>query len=139
MDSSKGFYGIRFHRLASSEIQFSDNSFFLILHIAGWEKRFDLLKQASLQSKKLNKKVIKKRRALSFNKIISVIRSFKIEKFVFSVDTGNMPVNGILFPLFFWLGESSKKQISINFYDENVLKLRVENNLARMIRAYIRS
>lgn len=53
-----------------------------------------------------------------------------------SIDTGNMPLNGIMYPGFFWLSRLTGKTFEINFSDKNELILEIENNLAGLVKAF---
>ena len=66
------------------------------------------------------------------------VSSFKVIKLNCAIDTGSNELNGMLFPLFYWVSVKSGKNIMINFNDENKLELKIENNLARMILAYFK-
>lgn len=65
--------------------------------------------------------------------------SFKINTCTISIDTGDMPWNGMLYPAFYWLSWYSGKRIAINFTGKNEIVLEIQNSLARMSRAFISS
>jgi len=55
------------------------------------------------------------------------------------LDTGDMPLNGILFPWFYLFSRRVNHDVLINFNNENTIKLKIENSIARMLWAYIKS
>jgi len=74
---------------------------------------------------------------MDIRKVQAVITSFKISKCLITLDTGDMALNGILYPWFLWIGELMSKDISINFCNRNEIVLEIENNFFRVLRAYI--
>jgi hypothetical protein len=117
----------------------------LQIRIAWWKRNYDLLQlgksknkssrdQADVENpaqKHSGKKVFKLMRALIF--------SFKIRKCIIMIDTGNMPLNGILFPWFYLLSRRINKTVMINFTGNNSVILQLENSLAQMLWAYFKS
>jgi hypothetical protein len=141
IDSESALCRIRFHFLASAGLRVSDSSLILNLKIAGWKKRIDLLAPRKQKKKSVEEKVKRQRKKtlIPFRKIWAVMKSFRINKCELSFDFGDMPLSGILYPLFQWLGILTGKSIKINFWNENKITLEIENNFARMIWAYIKS
>ncbi|WP_155975733.1 hypothetical protein [Daejeonella oryzae] len=112
----------------------NENSLKVHMRIAAWRKQIDLL---SAKKKKVRPASSKKDRyKVSRVKIKSLIRSFQIKKFHLTIDTGEMPVNAVLYPAFYFLGKYNNKSIEMNFMNQNDIVLEVKNNFARMIRAY---
>ncbi len=135
-------YRVRFHWLASARLIHTGRSLIVELKIAWWHKTIDLFTQRSKKEKPPHKEVkIKRKRAfrISFRKMKAIFKSFKINTVHLTVDTGDMPLNGILYPCIMWLRIYSGKDISINFLDKNEMILEIENNCARMIWAYFKS
>jgi len=140
INSLNGFYGIRFHRVAFAKLILIDNSFKIDLYVAGWRKQFDLFTKPSKRKQKetpIQSERKKKPFKISFGRVKAVIKSFKIHKCYLDIDTGNVQLNGILYPGFYWLGKYTNKPITVNFFDKNEIILEIENNIARIIRAII--
>lgn len=137
INTTIGLYRLRFHRLASASLKVIDSRLITEIKLAGWTKQ---LHSPSIQNiskeKKTEKKVKIEKPKISWQKIRKVIKSFRVNKCDISIDSGNMQLNGILYPLFFWISAWSKKNIRINFIDENKIVLEIENNLARLSWAY---
>lgn len=139
INSDSGLFRIRFHQFASANLIFDESSIYLKLKIAGLQKQIDLIAAKKKEKKPVVKNEKKKYKKISFQKMLAMIKSFRIKKFYLAVDTGNMQTNGILYPVFTLMRISSGKNITINFLDENKLILQIENNLARIMWAYIKS
>ena len=138
IDSAKRLFRIRFHRLASAKIIFDESSIFLELKIVGRQKKIDLLEIKERKKKPVVKNEKKKQTNISFQKVFAMTKTFKVRKLFLALDTGDMQVNGMLYPLFVLMSKSSGKNITINFLDENKLILQIENNLVRMLWGYIK-
>lgn len=142
INTTSGIYRIRFHRLASISLKIIDNSLMAEIKIAWWTKQFDLSSTGNTADKlPVAKKTVKakKRSKLSFKKIKAVVKSFKISKCSISIDSGDMQLNGILWPVFYLFKVRSGKDLQINFIGENKIVFEMKNNLARMSWAYMRS
>jgi hypothetical protein len=116
------------------------------MNIAGWKKEIDLLEQKEkaqeaepVKEAKERKRFVRKHRKVAFRKIIAVLRSCKVKTCLVNVDTGDMPTNGFLYPVFYWLSIWSGKSLRINFMDENVIRLDIRNRIGRMMWAYIKA
>ena len=88
--------------------------------------------------KKSKKLKIKKSSPVTFNlkRFISIIRTFKVKKCIVNVDTGNMPLNGILFPFMYILSRITGKTFHINFIGKNEVVLTIKNNAFSILKAY---
>lgn len=137
VDSGKNLYGVRFHKLAKAKIYATDESVYFELQIAGWHKVIDLMASKKKRLQKVEKSKNKKIKGISIDKVRALIASFKISKCYISLDTGDMALNGILYPWFLCMQSLTRKNIRINFFNENEIVLQIENNFFRMIRAYI--
>lgn len=69
--------------------------------------------------------------------VLTMIRTFRIKKWRVYIDTGNMALNGQLFPLCYLLGLRTGKKIHINFLGINEVAITVESNLYRMVKALL--
>lgn len=142
IDSKKGLFRIRFGKLASANLDLTVNSIILVIKVLGFEKRIDLLERKKIIEKKREVKSLNLKReekGVSWKKVKGVLTSFKVNKFDISIDTGDMQLNGILYPVCGLLSFLSKKNIRINFIEENEIVVEIENNLARMSWAFISS
>ena len=132
----------RLHHLARGTVLFKTESIFLQLRITWWQKEIDLLAIKGKPAKVKKVVKVKEKKALPkriFRKLWAVIKSFQVRQCRISIDTGDMPANGLLFPVFYWIGRWLNKPVSINFNDENIVILEVKNNMARMLWAYLRA
>lgn len=142
INTDSNLYQLRFHKIASANLKIGDDVILLDIKILWWYKRIDLFNIKSSPSEKLPNKNVKKEKVkpkIMWRKIKAVLRSFKINSCIVSIDTGNVQLNGILFPFVYLFSVYVKKNIRINFINENKIILELENNLARMSWAYISS
>lgn len=140
IDSKRGLYQIRFHRLASAKFSVANSSLIIDVQVAWWHKRIDLfaIKPRVKKVEAVTTQPEKKARKVSVRKMWRVLKSFKVNKCRVAIDFGDMALDGILFPLFYWWGRWSKKDIAINFTGDNEIVLEIENNFTRMLWAYFR-
>ncbi|HEY8780400.1 MAG TPA: hypothetical protein VIM16_02195 [Mucilaginibacter sp.] len=140
INSISGLCGVRFHRLAFAKLVISESSVKIDLWIAGWRKRIDPFAK-SVKRKPTKKSIPPKQKKkpfkISFSSVKAVLKSFKINKCYLNIDSGNVQLNGLLFPGFYWLSKYTNKPLSINFLDRNEIILEIENNMARIIKALI--
>jgi hypothetical protein len=139
INSNNGFYGIRFHYLASANLVLVDDRLKINIKAVGWHRLMDpFAKSVKAEAKPVpSKKKKKSRFSLALAK--ALLKTFKIKKCYLNVDTGDVRLNGILYPMAYWLGDYTAKPITINFLHHNEIDLEIENNMARLIRAYIYS
>ena len=139
IDTERSLLRVRFHHLSTARLLIIDNSLTVDLRIAGWKTQIHLPGQRKKKEKKktIEVKQKNKRGKISFRKGIAVFKTFKVNQCYFNLDSGDMPLNGILFPLFFWISRFTGKDFRINFLGENVIRLEIENNMARMLSAFL--
>jgi len=104
--------------------------------IAGWRSQLDLFRKSSIRKEK-RPTVKGKRQSVDLNVVAAVIKSFKVRKCYVKVDTGNMQLNGILYPGFYLLSKATARTFEINFMNTNEIVLEIENNIARIIKVFI--
>lgn len=142
INTSENLFRVRYHKLASAVLLISGDCILLDLRITWWKKQIDLLAPKKtavrVQKPKRVKKTVK-RKCVSFVTIRAVLRTFKIRRFFLTADTGNPAFNGAVFPVVYAAGLLTRKNISVNFCGRNELILNVQNNIARITRAFIYS
>lgn len=142
ISSRNGLCRIRFHRLASANLRIDGNTLLLELRLPGFIKKIDLFESQKEHEEKQVKRSTERKgagRKISWRKIKAILQSFKINEFKLSVDSGDMQLNGILYPVFYLISENRRINLEINFIDENEIELEIENNLARISWAYLSS
>ena len=136
VNSTTNLYSVRFHRLISVKLIILGNFPKLEIRIAGVKREINLF--VSHATKKTSAHKVKThQKNISFGKIRGVMKTFKIKEWKLSIDTGNEALNGFLFPCFLGLSRLSGHPFNINFLYRNEIIFRIENNIARIIRAYI--
>ena len=128
---------VRFHRLAKARIYLSEESLFFELQIWGWHNTIDLLASKDNRVKVESAMAKKRNIRISIRKIYAVFKSFRLSTCSLTLDTGDMAMNGILYPMFKGLSKVMEKDIQINFYNKNEIVLVLKNNFYRVLRAYI--
>ena len=88
------------------------------------------------------KKVLEKKKdgksfKIKFSKIKAVLSTFKVNTFFVNLDTNDVLLNANLFPVFLGLRIYTGKELYINFIGKNEVKIEIENNMARVILAFI--
>lgn len=145
IDSTVDLYRLSFGKFLVVSIVAIGNSVQLESNIFGWKRIHDLNSVLKVENRQTVKKVPQKksRNKKSFlfyiKKAKFFLLSFNFKKCFISIDTGSMPLNGMLFPWLYLLGIYTKKKISINFWGENIIILQIENSIARMLWAYFKS
>lgn len=148
INSISGVCRMQFHRLAEFAISWRQEAPILKLTIAWWQKEmnlFSIRKTTAVEkvgpAHEERKPAGKSKRSLrmGLSKGIGIVKSFKVRECYISLDTGNMPLNGILYPWFYLLSYYFRKPIQINFYGEEVFIISIENNMARIALAYLKS
>jgi hypothetical protein len=138
INSISGLYGILFNHLATARLQIKDHSLKLELRVGRWKKQIDLLTKLTNQRQK--KKFVRKKnksKAFFLHMAKDVIKSFKVNQCDVNIDTGNRPLNGILYPGLYWLGKYWDKPIGINFLNRNEVILEIENNMANILKTVV--
>lgn len=147
IDSTKGLLRFRYHYLASARLRVQDDIPFLDVRILGWKKSINLF-AAPAQGKTSEQKATTtakkrqnrgKRRRVPLAKLKAVLKSFRVRRCFVRVDSGNMQLNGMLYPLFLWLSMAAGLDVSINFCNRNEMIVKIDNNIARMLGAYLRA
>lgn len=138
IESGIGLYRIRFHKLISLHFFVEEDPLLIKLSIIGWKKQIRL--SSAITKKKTRKvTVAKKKIKISAGTWRAVFHSFKVNTFYLSLSFDDMALNGILYSWARWLKIKTGKDIEINFFNKNELKLELENNFFRIIHAYINS
>ncbi len=135
INSKKRLFQVRFHRIGSARLNLGDNSLLLQLRILGIGREIDLLTPRKAGAKKPNQQA--KSTSPPLRKVLAVIRSFKVNQLSLQLDTGDMALNGLLFPLVTTAGWLMNREVGINFAARNEFVLEIENNALRMVRAYL--
>lgn len=131
-------FGIRLHKFASADLCQNNSSLMLQIKVAWWKKHYDLLNDKSLKRiPDLNTPTVNKRtKKQSINqwpRIKKLLRSFKLKKCCIQIDTGDMQLNGILYPAFYLISMRLQKQVAINFNGSNTIDIQLKNSLARIL------
>ncbi len=143
VNSVIGMLRIRFHHLVLATVLMGDGLLIVQVNILWWKKQVDILntlfqKKGEKEAQPIEKKIRQnKSHTFPFKKMVAMLKSFKVNQCTVALDTGDVSVNATLFPMFHWLSRKVEKTIAINFYHKNEVVLEIENNIARIIWAFI--
>lgn len=141
VNSDTGILRARFPLLAEARLFIDHYTLLLSWDILGWGSKTDLLatKQTASASVTVKKPARTGKNGMSFSKAMLLLKTFSITKCEIAVDTGSMPLNGMLYPQFYLAGLIMRKNISINFHNENRVIIEVTNSFSRLLWAFIKS
>jgi len=137
IDSIHSIYQVRLHKILSVSFFVNGEASLLEVKAGLWKRRIDLSKAPATKTHAAEEKKQELPASFPFRKLLAVIRSFKVTRLDASLDLGDMSWNGMLYPCFCWLSFITGKNIQINFEGRNSLVLHIENNIARMSRAFL--
>lgn len=143
VDTDSDTYQLRFHKLARVHMLWLDEGPVLSIHLLRWQKQVELLKkkpEATKEETKVSNKTPKKKGSgfsLGRGTILKLINSCRVTHWYVSFDTGDVVLNGQLYPLVYLAGQQLGKPTTINFWGENVVQVSVSNNLGRLGRIFI--
>jgi hypothetical protein len=93
----------------------------------------------SVKSKKIENKIENKKKiskGINIEKSLRMIKSFKVKKFIFDIDTGDCILNAKLYPLFVFLNYSIGG-FRINFEGKNSVELYICSRPIYLIKSFI--
>lgn len=142
IDSTKGLFRLRFHLMMSARILFENSSLIVEIKSPIWNKRIDMIVHNERKKTIPPKKVLEKKKdgksfKIKFSKIKAVLSTFKLNTFFVNLDSNDVLLNAKLYPVFLGLRIYTGKELYINFIGKNEIKIEIENNIARVILAFI--
>lgn len=99
---------------------------------------YPLRKRSSKKQKKINNKKKSGGKSISIKKILALLKSFKVKRFVLDIDTGDCLTNAKLFPLFAFLYHYVG-HFNVNFEERNLLEIHLHNRPINLIKSFINS
>lgn len=90
------------------------------------------------KQKKIRNREKTKGNGISVKKILALLKSFKVKKFVLDIDTGDCLTNAKLFPLFAFLNHYVA-HFNVNFEERNFLLIHLHNRPINLIKSFINS
>ena len=121
---------------------------------SGWKMRFSVLFlrfhipffKPDEHGKKLEKEPAKTKRGFSGKRFkpgylllgINIIRTFRLKRLTWSIDTGDYPLNARLFPVVAALNNTNNINLSVNFNDYNSFYTILHAHLFRIVYVTIR-
>lgn len=147
INTRTGLFRFRVYPVASAWAVLDGENAYVQWRLLFWSRRknlSDIKAKRNMGLQKREKPVVaqkktRNRNSPSFSKILAMLRSFQVPVCKVNVDTGNMALNGILFPLFWGLGYKTKKDITINFQGTVEIEMVLKNRVSRILWAYLSS
>lgn len=134
IDSQQGRFECGLHPLVQARFKLNPQPG-IQLSIAGWRKDIALTGRKPTATNSI-KKSVGRPSARTVRRTWAAIKSFKVRQFRLRVDTGDVQLNGLLFPLGYWLARRTGRPIDVNFTNNNELVIAIDNNVARLLWAY---
>jgi hypothetical protein len=139
IDSNREIFRITMTKAISFHLLIVDNEPAGRLKIFFWKKLFRLTPQKPKERReKIKTENSAPRKKFPLRKIVAALKSFRIKRLLIHFDTGDMAINGKLFPLFYALSYVLKRDIAVNFAGENQISVEIENNIARTVWSFVR-
>ena len=139
LDSTTDLLRIRIGHWLSAQLVLIDDSPVVRIVIMGWKKDIDPLKNQVHRTRQKNREKKNGKPVKDiYKRMIAVIKSFKVNKCYITFCTDDMALNGLLYPWFRILTWQTGQMILVNFWDEQVVILEVQNTLARIAWAFFK-
>ncbi len=98
---------------------------------------YPLMYKASGEKKKLeNNKKKKRKRNIEFKTMLRLLKSFKVQKLLVDIDTGDCILNAKLYPVFGFLNYHVGN-FKVNFEGRNQLVFQIQNRPLNIIKSFI--
>lgn len=139
VDSDADLYQLRYHKLASAKLSLDELEPIVHIDVLKWHRSFPLVKKTEKaiehgeKAQKLSKEDKTRKRSTRIGKLLlKMAGSFKVRYWYVTFDTGDMVLNGQLYPLVYLAGRQLDKPTVINFWGQNLIQVSISNSLAHM-------
>ena len=130
-------YYVRVKGLVSAHIEWSTTEILRIrIKTFFMERSFYPIKKYSGQKEKTRKHKPRKKRRVNFTKVLRVLKSFQVKRFLLDIDTGDYLINAKLFPVFVLL-DQFLAPFHINYQNRNILIMDLRNRPYRILKQII--
>lgn len=140
IDTATQQYYVRVKGLAKASLE-SDPEEVIKLMIKVPFKRFYLYPLRKSTKKKTTAKetktVAKKKRYVSPEKLLKILKTFKVKRWLLDIDTGDYITNAKLYPYYGVLNMPKSGSFSINFEGRNRFVMHLQNSAFSIVRAII--
>lgn len=139
VDTDADLYQVRYHKLASAQLTLDEFEPVVHIDVLKWHRSFPLIKKTEKvivteEAQKAPSTEEKTRQgSMRIGKVLlNMANSFKVRHWYVTFDTGDMVLNGQLYPWVYLAGRHLDKPTVINFWGQNLVQLSISNNLGRM-------
>ncbi len=146
IDSIHGVYLLKWGRIAVGYVRPEGVAIVFGFRLLLWKKESDLFQflTQKKQGRAIEKQEVKKKAKRKFPirlrriplRIIRVLRSFQVRQLKIDMDTDDVVQNAYLYPLFYSL-RSGLRDLSVNNEGRLIFLFQADNNLFRMLRAFL--
>ncbi|MDX2246029.1 MAG: hypothetical protein SF052_04585 [Bacteroidia bacterium] len=142
INTRNDIYEVRLGKITRANLVITEGGEIGLNYKFFWKTRFlPLYPEAHFPQKKTPKSPPKKKKITVkhiLQRILSVIKSFRVRRLHADIDAEDYVLNAYLFPLFFMIKTQTGKDIKINFSGRNEADILIKNNLLRMGLAFLR-
>jgi len=139
VDTANNEYYVQAKGLVKAKIESHETELIQIKFNTPFLKfRFFPLRKSKKQRKKAktDKTTVSKHRTIEIQKLLGIIKTFKVVQLLVDIDTGDCITNAKLYPPFAFMNYYGG-QFSVNFEGRNRLILNVQNRPMRIIKSFI--
>jgi len=136
VDSAAGLY--RFSLVPVFYVRWVSGDFppYAEMRILGFRRTLDFSDRDRKRGKPVKRKRSHPKIRFRSSRMGAVLHSFRVRNFYLNIDTGDMALNGRLFPWVYLIRAQTGLRCYINFTGNQTMQCIVKNNLYRVIRAY---
>ncbi len=135
IDTDSNKYFARLRGLAKASFEPDEKELLRVrLKVLFYERCFYPLTKSIDQKKQSEKNKAKRKRKVSFKKMLQLLKSFEVKQFDLDIDTGDYVANAKIYPVFVLLNQFVAS-FHINFEDRNRLVLDIRNRPYRMLKS----
>ena len=141
VDTDADLYQLRYHKLASAKLSLDELEPIVHIDVLKWHRSFPLIKktekaivqeQGEVTQKHSKEEKTRKRSTRIGKLLLKMADSFKVRHWYVTFDTGDMVLNGQLYPWVYLAGRHLDKPTVINFWGQNLVQVSISNSLAHM-------
>lgn len=111
---------------------------YLHIQLPFFQKKINLLEGNALSAKKSSQPHVPKKPGLSMSSPLQLVKAFRLQTLVWSLDTGDYLHNARLYPVFGLLSRGPL-QLSINFSGQNIFILKAYTSLYKLAAAFLKA
>ncbi len=145
IDTVHELFIVKVRGICSFQMDQTENELYFVFNVPFYRKEIHPFRYSG-NKKKVEKPDVekspkaikrKKKSRMTFDRFLSLIRSFRVRKFYCTLDSGDFVRNAMLVPVF-QVFSRYRNNLTVNFTGDFQLQLYASNNLWRLGRAYLK-